>query len=607
MHINDQNSPLTETEAQQLTEIIAKLTPEQRAWVGQYLVENSNNTTIPSSNEATESSHITNSPDEADKPRSITILYGTETGNAQTVAETLNERLVENGFTVTISEMDDYKFDTLAQSEDLFLISSTHGEGEPPISAISFYEFLYSEQAPNLADVRYSVLALGDESFEFFCQAGKDFDERVAELGATRLVERVDCDFDYEESAESWMQQVLSAVGDQDDNRVAATDSTESVLSMKERKYSKSNPYYAEVLENINLNGEGSNKEVRHIELLLDNYGEGFEPGDSLDIFPANDDQLVMQLIAMLGWDPYEDIILDNGDAVSVVDALTHHFEITKLTPTLLKNMAVLINDDELNNLVLNDTWVKDYIYGRDLIDLFSVYYPPAVSPDIVIENLRKLPPRTYSIASSYKANPNEVHITVKAVRYESYGRARNGVCSTQLADRVKPGESVRMCLKKNPSFKFPFDEDTKVIMIGPGTGVAPFRSFLEEREDLNLKGNTWLFFGDQKRATDFLYEADWQAWLANGTLAKLDLAFSRDTASKLYVQDKIKENSELFYQWLESGAAIYICGDETYMAKAVHEAIREVIATESKCNEEEAEAYLTQLKVDRRYQRDVY
>jgi sulfite reductase (NADPH) flavoprotein alpha-component len=277
LHINDQNSPLTETEAQQLTEIIAKLTPEQRAWVGQYLVENSNNTTIPSSNEATESSHITNSPDEADKPRSITILYGTETGNAQTVAETLNERLVENGFTVTISEMDDYKFDTLAQSEDLFLISSTHGEGEPPISAISFYEFLYSEQAPNLADVRYSVLALGDESFEFFCQAGKDFDERVAELGATRLVERVDCDFDYEESAESWMQQVLSAVGDQDDNRVAATDSTESVLSMKERKYSKSNPYYAEVLENINLNGEGSNKEVRHIELLLDNYGEGFE------------------------------------------------------------------------------------------------------------------------------------------------------------------------------------------------------------------------------------------------------------------------------------------------------------------------------------------
>jgi sulfite reductase (NADPH) flavoprotein alpha-component len=602
------NSPFNEEQAAQLNQLVQSLTPEQRLWLSGYLAANQQASTTSDNTQQIQQVPEAAPSAEAVKPRDITVLYGSETGNAQSLAELLDQRLTENGYTVTLSSMDAFKTKELKKVEDLFIVSATHGEGDPPDNAITFHEFLHSRKAPKLEGVRYSVLALGDESYEFFCQTGKDFDARLAELGGERLTDRVDCDLDFDEPAENWMQNVLEALSGPNDNRAAVAETTETVQSAKEKKYSKSNPYEAEILENINLTGRGSNKEVRHVELLLDNYGEGFEPGDCLAIIPENDPVIVTQLISLLGWDPELTVEIDNkGNTASLTEAFTEHFEITKLTIPLVKKLAELVDDESLNAKLAEDGWVQTYVEGRDLIDFFKAYNASNIQPSDLLEALRKLPAREYSIASSYKANPDEVHITVGAVRYNAHDRDREGVCSIQLAERLQPGDTVKMYLKKNPNFKFPFEEDKKVIMIGPGTGVAPFRSYLEEREELDLKGNTWLFFGEQHFTTDFLYQTDWQTWLNDGILSKLDVAFSRDTDEKVYVQHRIEENSELFFQWLEEGAAIYVCGDEKYMAKDVNEAILRVIAKEGNMSEADAEAYLNQMKTEKRYQRDIY
>lgn len=608
MQFSVTNSPFNEEQAAQLNQLLQSLTPEQRLWLSGYLAANQQASTTSDNTQQIQQVPEAAPSAEAVKPRDITVLYGSETGNAQSLAELLDQRLTENGYTVTLSSMDAFKTKELKKVEDLFIVSATHGEGDPPDNAITFHEFLHSRKAPKLEGVRYSVLALGDESYEFFCQTGKDFDARLAELGGERLTDRVDCDLDFDEPAENWMQNVLEALSGPNDHRAAVAETTETVQSAKEKKYSKSNPYEAEVLENINLTGRGSNKEVRHVELLLDNYGEGFEPGDCLAIIPENDPVIVTQLISLLGWDPELTVEIDNkGNTASLTEAFTEHFEITKLTIPLVKKLAELVDDESLNAKLAEDGWVQTYVEGRDLIDFFKAYNASNIQPSDLLEALRKLPAREYSIASSYKANPDEVHITVGAVRYNAHDRDREGVCSIQLAERVQPGDTVKMYLKKNPNFKFPFEEDKKVIMIGPGTGVAPFRSYLEEREELDLKGNTWLFFGEQHFTTDFLYQTDWQTWLNDGILSKLDVAFSRDTDEKVYVQHRIEENSELFFQWLEEGAAIYVCGDEKYMAKDVNEAILRVIAKEGNMSEADAEAYLNQMKTEKRYQRDIY
>lgn len=608
MQFSVTNSPFNEEQAAQLNQLVQSMTPEQLLWLSGYLAANQQATTTSEDIQQIQQAPEATQSVEDVKPRDITVLYGSETGNAQSLAELLDERLTENGYTVTLSSMDAFKTKELKKVEDLFIVSATHGEGDPPDNAITFHEFLHGRKAPKLEGLRYSVLALGDESYEFFCQTGKDFDARLAELGGERLTDRVDCDLDFDEPAENWMQNVLEALSGPNDNRAAVAETTETVQSAKEKKYSKSNPYEAEVLENINLTGRGSNKEVRHVELLLDNYGEGFEPGDCLAIIPENDPVIVTQLISLLGWDPELTVEIDNkGNTASLTDAFTLHFEITKLTIPLVKKLAELVNDESLNEKLAEDGWVQAYVEGRDLIDFFKAYNASNIQPNDLLEALRKLPAREYSIASSYRANPDEVHITVGAVRYNAHDRDREGVCSIQLAERVQPGDTVKMYLKKNPNFKFPFEEDKKVIMIGPGTGVAPFRSYLEEREELDLKGNTWLLFGEQHFTTDFLYQTDWQTWLEDGILSKLDVAFSRDTDEKVYVQHRIEENSELFFQWLEEGAAIYVCGDEKYMAKDVNEAILRVIAKEGNMSEADAEAYLNQMKTEKRYQRDIY
>ena len=609
MNLSVSNSPFDQEQAAQLNQIFQTLTAEQQIWLTGYLTAQQG--AVAQTTEAPQqvAEYVLNNESESqtNNDRHITVVYGSETGNAQSLAEIFADRLVEHNYTVKLTAMDEIKQKEFKKVEDLFVITATHGEGDPPDNALTFHEFIHSRKAPKLENVRFSVLALGDESYEYFCQTGKDFDAKLLELGAERLADRQDCDLDFDDLAEKWMNKNIEILN-QSTGHGSTVTSTETVQSAKEKRYSKSNPYQAEVLENINLNGRGSNKEVRHVELLLDNYGESFEPGDCVVVLPQNEPEIVTLLIETLGWDKDIEIpINDDGDTLPLEKALTEHFEITKLTKPLLQKAAELFGNTELLSQIDNAEWIQQYVDGRDVIDLLTEFPTSELKPETFYKLLRKLPAREYSIASSYEATPDEVHITVGAVRYEAHERTRKGVCSVQLAERIQPGDTLPIYLKKNPNFKFPFDEETPVIMIGPGTGVAPFRSYMQEREELGLSGNTWLFFGEQHFTTDFLYQTEWQAWLKDETLAKLDLAFSRDTEEKIYVQHRIAQQSELFYQWLQDGAAIYVCGDEKHMAKDVHDTIRSVIEQEGDMSEADAEAYLTQMKQEKRYQRDVY
>lgn len=617
MNLSVTNSPFTEGQATQINELLQTLTPEQKVWLSGYLVANQQLTSGTSDTQGSQIGAVSkdtetmlqqNEPTIQPEKRAITLLYGSETGNAQGLAEIFEERLSNIGHNVTLKAMDEFKSKNLKNVEDLFIITSTQGEGDPPDNAAELHEFIHGRKAPKLEGVRFSVLALGDQTYEFFCQTGKDFDKKLEELGAERLYERVDCDVDYEEDAEKWMANVINTIDSAPEGTQSEQVVSESIKSAKEKKYSKANPYQAEVLENINLNGRGSNKETRHIEFLLDNFGEEYEVGDCLVVLPQNDPALVELLMSTLGWDPGDQIQLsEDGDTISLEEALTSYFEITKLTRPLLQNAAAYFDNEALEDKVQDSEWIQNYIEGRDFIDLLNDFPPEELEPEDLYQILRKLPPREYSISSSYQSLPDEVHITVGAVRYNTHGRDRSGVCSVQFAERIQPGDTVPIYLKRNPNFKFPKNGDTPVIMIGPGTGIAPFRAHMQEREEYGYKGNTWLFFGDQHFTTDFLYQTEWQEWLKDGFLEKMNVAFSRDTDQKVYVQHRIAEHSKEFNEWLEKGASIYICGDEKNMAKDVHQAIRNVLVKEQNLTEEDAESYLKQMKKDKRYQRDVY
>ncbi|WP_226466809.1 assimilatory sulfite reductase (NADPH) flavoprotein subunit, partial [Bacillus subtilis] len=540
--------------------------------------------------------------------KEVTVLYGSQTGNAQGLAENAGKQLEQSGFQVTVSSMSDFKPNQLKKVNNLLIVVSTHGEGEPPDNALSFHEFLHGRRAPKLEDLRFSVLALGDSSYEFFCQTGKEFDQRLEELGGKRISPRVDCDLDYDEPAAEWLEGVLKGLNEAGGGSAAPAPAAASQTG--ESSYSRTNPFRAEVLENLNLNGRGSNKETRHVELSLEGSGLTYEPGDSLGVYPENDPELVELLLKEMNWDPEEIVTLNKqGDVRPLKEALISHYEITVLTKPLLEQAAQLTGNDELRELLApgNEENVKAYIEGRDLLDLVRDYGPFSVSAQEFVSILRKMPARLYSIASSLSANPDEVHLTIGAVRYDAHGRERKGVCSILCAERLQPGDTLPVYVQHNQNFKLPKDPETPIIMVGPGTGVAPFRSFMQEREETGAEGKAWMFFGDQRFVTDFLYQTEWQNWLKDGVLTKMDVAFSRDTEEKVYVQHRMLEHSAELFEWLQEGAAVYICGDEKHMAHDVHNTLLEIIEKEGNMSREEAEAYLADMQQQKRYQRDVY
>ncbi len=605
-----ENIPFTEEQRAYLDRLLPTLTDHQKAWLCGFL---SYPLIVKTGNAPGESITPTSSVVARTKTEEVTVLYGSETGNAESLANELTERLKENEFRVQLFPMDEFQPRLLKKVRTLLIITSTHGEGEPPENARSFYEYLHSKRAPKLNHLRFSVLALGDESYEFFCQTGKDFDKRLEELGGERIYPRVDCDVDFEESAAEWLEAVFRILNEKKENDAPAVTVREpSAWPQAETQsvYSKKNPYRAEVLENINLNGRGSNKETRHLVLSLEDSGFTFEPGDALGIYPENDPELVDAVINELNWDPDESVTINKeGDIRSIRQALLTKYEISRLTKSLMQKAGEIFSNKKLQELTKpeNGEKLKAYIDGRDILDLIRDFPPDGLKPSEFIGILRKLPPRLYSIASSLKAYPDEVHLTVGTVRFETHGRKRKGVCSGQIAERVQPGDTLPVYIDPNPNFKLPDDPDRPIIMIGPGTGVAPFRAFLQEREVEGIRGKSWLFFGDQHFSSDFLYQIEWQKWLRNGVLTKMDVAFSRDTDRKIYVQHRMLEKSKEFYKWLEEGAVVYVCGDEKRMARDVHQTILAILEKEGALSEEEAIEYLDAMRREKRYQRDVY
>ncbi|PTU29729.1 sulfite reductase [NADPH] flavoprotein alpha-component [Bacillus subtilis] len=605
MQLQVMNSPFNQEQAELLNRLLPTLTESQKIWLSGYLSAQS------VSAQETAGAPAAAVSVEAPAPavsKEVTVLYGSQTGNAQGLAENAGKQLEQSGFQVTVSSMSDFKPNQLKKVTNLLIVVSTHGEGDPPDNALSFHEFLHGRRAPKLENLRFSVLALGDSSYEFFCQTGKEFDQRLEELGGERISPRVDCDLDYDEPAAEWLEGVLKGLNEAGGGSAAPAPA--AAAQAGESSYSRTNPFRAEVLENLNLNGRGSNKETRHVELSLEGSGLTYEPGDSLGVYPENDPELVELLLKEMNWDPEEIVTLNKqGDVRPLKEALISHYEITVLTKPLLEQAAQLTGSEELRELLApgNEENVKAYIEGRDLLDLVRDYGPFIVSAQQFVSILRKMPARLYSIASSLSANPDEVHLTIGAVRYDAHGRERKGVCSILCAERLQPGDTLPVYVQHNQNFKLPKDPETPIIMVGPGTGVAPFRSFMQEREETGAEGKAWMFFGDQHFVTDFLYQTEWQNWLKDGVLTKMDVAFSRDTEEKVYVQHRMLEQSAELFEWLQEGAAVYICGDEKHMAHDVHNTLLEIIEKEGKMSREEAEAYLADMQQQKRYQRDVY
>ena len=609
MKLEVTNSPFNEQQVQQLNEVFATLTQNQKIWLTGFLsatstieVQAAGGSVV--SEQPSNAVAVLPSAVEPATAKHITILYASQTGNAGGLAKKYGEQLKNAGFEVNVASMSDFKTNALKKLDYLLVIASTHGEGEPPDNAISFHSYLYGKRAPKLDHVKFAVLSLGDSSYEFFCKTGQDFDEQFEKLGAQRFVDRVDCDLDYDEPASKWFDSVKLKLQEGEVSQQTVEEAAPTVLETAV-EYTRKNPFTAEILEKINLNADGSNKETIHLELSLENSGITFEPGDSLAIYPTNNEQLVNSLISSLGFDAEKSVTLEE-QTVSLKEALTNLLEITVLSKPVMQKIGEFTLNEEFHALLADRDAFKAYTHGRDLVDVIEKFAPFSWNEQSFVSVLRKLPARQYSISSSLAAYPEEVHLTIGAVRYEVDGRNRLGVCSTHVADNLEVGDTVRVYVQQNPNFKLPAD-DVPIIMVGPGTGVAPFRSFIQEREERGAEGKNWLFFGDQHFVTDFLYQTEWQGWLKSGVLTKLDVAFSRDKEEKVYVQHKMQKHAAELYEWLESGATFYVCGDKDHMAADVHNTLLHIIAQQGNKTEEQAKEYLEDLRKQKRYQRDVY
>jgi sulfite reductase (NADPH) flavoprotein alpha-component len=583
-------TPLNDDQYYLLQQFFSTLSPEQAAWVGGYVT----------GRVAKDLPALPSAADIAD----ITILVGSQTGNGETLAEQLHSLAAGRGLKTAVKKMGDYKLPQLKAEKNLLVIVSTYGEGEPPDNARELVEYLFSKRAPLLKHMHFAVLGLGDSGYEFFCKTGIDFDRRLEELGATRIHPRVDCDVGYESSAEAWMDAVLNVLSLRlEANSQTAESAPPSVASSS--VYSRKHPFPALLLENIVLNGRGSLKETHHLEFSLEGSGLSYEPGDVLGVYPTNAPDVIDALLQTLHFAGTEWVTLDDGKEGFLYDALFRHYEITAITRPVMQKYALLANNQKLDQLLHDKQKLNDYLYGREMIDLVTDFPSGELSPQAFVGCLRKLPPRAYSIASSLKQHPDEVHITVAAVRYQSHGRDRKGVGSTYLAERIDGDATIPVYIDRNNNFKLPADPDTPIIMIGPGTGIAPFRAFVEEREAIGAPGKNWLFFGDQHFETDFLYQAEWLRYLKSGLLTRMDVAFSRDQEQKIYVHHLMAEHGKELYAWLQEGAHLYVCGDGKCMAHDVHQELLNIVAAESGTGN--AEDYIADLQRTKRYQRDVY
>jgi sulfite reductase (NADPH) flavoprotein alpha-component len=540
--------------------------------------------------------------------RTLTILYGTETGNSRELAKALAAAVDERGLVATLSDLSAYKVRQLKDEQDLLFVVSTYGEGDPPQPAVGFFEFLEGPRAPQLKGVRYSVLALGDSTYEKYCAAGKRIDARLEELGATRLAPRLDCDIDFEEPAGEWSAMLVDLLAKEANLSSPVPATQVAAASAKPAAvHDKRHPFPATVLENIRIVGRHSTKETRHVELDLQSSGISYQPGDALGLVASNEPRVVEELLGATGLSGDEEVSV-KGSSIALASALTSRFEITTASPRFIKQWATLTDARDLAALLEADLGGEclRFLQQHHVIDIVRRFPVAGVDAQSLLAGLRALQPRLYSIASAQAIVGDEAHLTIAPVRYELHGTLRGGVASTQLADRLGMGDTVPVYIQENPHFRLPSD-DVPIIMVGPGTGIAPFRAFLQEREARAAAGRSWLFFGERNLRSDFLYQVEWQQWLKDGVLTRLDVAFSRDAEEKVYVQHRMLEHARDLYAWLEEGAHFYVCGDEKAMARDVHETLIRIMAQEGGHSRESAEGHVAELAASHRYQRDIY
>ena len=542
------------------------------------------------------------------EPFSITVLSGSQTGNAKSVADKVAAELTEAGIAVKRVPLKDYKAKTIADEKYLLLVTSTQGEGEPPEEGVVLHKLLNGKKAPKLTELQFAVLGLGDSSYPNFCQAGKDFDQRFAELGATRLFERVDADLDYSATAEQWIRDIVAIVKEKVAQASPVVQSIATATTApvaKESQYNKANPFPATLITNQKITGRQSDKDVRHLEFDLAGSDLHYQAGDALGVWFDNDPKLVDEVLSLAQIDPTTEVTIE-GKTQTISTALLSHLELTQNTPAFVKGYAALAHNEQLNDLVADNQALQELVQRTPIVDVLHKF-PAKLTAEQLVSLLRPLTPRLYSISSSPAEVGEEVHLTVGVVRFEHEGRARSGAASSFLADRVEEDGAVRVFVEHNDNFRLPNDTTKPIIMVGSGTGVAPFRAFMQQRVADEASGKNWLIFGNPHFASDFLYQTEWQQFAKEGFLHKYDFAWSRDQEKKIYVQDKIRENSTALWQWLQEGAYFYVCGDAAKMAKDVEQALLEVIAKEGNLSPDEAEDYLNELREEKRYQRDVY
>lgn len=604
-------SPLAPAIATEIRQLIARLDHGQRLWLSGFLAGSS---ASPTSQQAYE----------AQRPPSVTVLYGSQSGNSERLAQQIGETLTQHGVAFTALDMIDCRKTHLEEARTLLIVVSTHGEGDPPDRALPLHELLHGRKAPKLNHLKYSVLALGDSSYEKFCETGRQFDARLQALGAERLHARVDCDVDFEIPARQWIDAVAGHLAKANATGAAreAIPADRPVASVS-NAYTRKNPFHAPVLANQRLTARHSTKDVRHIELSLAGSNIHYEPGDAIGIAPVNRVTEVTALLEVLRFDPETPVVADS-QTMPLRQALLEHYDIGLVTRAFLDRYASTISAGSLAELLQSGDQesLRKYLQGRHLIDVVRKHPPTALDAVAFTQLLRHLTPRLYSIASSQRATPDEVHLTVSLVEYRSLDLERRGVVSGYLADLTVADLAMAdltvtdltaedamapVYLHRNPNFRLPAERERSVIMIGPGTGVAPFRGFIADREASGAKGRNWLFFGDRSFSADFLYQSEWLDWRKRGVLQRIDVAFSRDSAEKIYVQQRMREHGSELFAWLEDGASLYVCGDAQRMAPDVHQALLGIIEQHGNQSPEQAAEYLVQLQRERRYQRDVY
>jgi sulfite reductase (NADPH) flavoprotein alpha-component len=595
------NSGLDAQLVGQLNALASTLSPSQLAWVGGYF-------TGLSSQGAAQTAP-TGIAAGGDPAHVLTILYGSQTGHARSVAEELNAAAQAAGLATELVSCGKFKEKILKNVKYMLYIVSTQGEGDPPDDTLALWEYLNSTKAPKLNDLQFGVLALGDSSYEFYCKTGKDFDARFEELGGKRVLDRTDLDVDFDDGAEAWIPKAVDFMK----GLIPAGAAPAAVpafgsfgaAAAPAVHYSRKKPLKTRLLTCQKITGRHSEKDIRHIEIDLEGSGLSYLPGDSLGVWFKNDEALVNDLLALLKLDPTATVHV-HDEPKSLKEALIETYELTLLHPAFVTDYAEMVDSDQLREIAAETESLREYVDTRQIIDVVREF-PGTVEPEAFIALLRKLTPRLYSIASSQAEVEEEVHLTIGVVAYEAHGHYHLGGASGYLGHRLKEGEDVLVYVESNDNFRLPTDPNIPVIMVGPGTGIAPFRAFVQERAALEAPGDSWLFFGNPHFTEDFLYQTEWQEFLNDGALSKIDLAFSRDQKDKIYVQDRIAEQANELWNWIQRGAHIYICGDESRMARDVHQALLDIVIDKGGYTTDEAEDYLVQLRKDGRYQKDVY